>query len=239
MIKFSGLKFAFGVSLLVHGTVFSVIYYAAHRQGGSVPPVAAEPASVVEMVVESDQPAAAIPETPPVVVVKPQATITVSVPVKPAIAPPPPEPPKPALEEKPEVIPVALGWELDPAEKPAATANVAEVVAMPVTVAVPNANPSLAAGESMNNCPGYMTNPKPVYPPEARRRKQQGLVILNVFITNEGRPQRVEVAQSSGYALLDEAALTAIKQWRFTPARIGNITVSSQVEVPIRFRLLD
>ena len=128
---------------------------------------------------------------------------------------------------------------MDAAEEPPVTANVAEVKAMPATVAVPRANPSLAAGESMNNQPGYLTNPKPSYPPEARRRRQQGLVVLNVFITNEGRPQRVEVVQSSGCALLDEAALTAIKQWHFTPARVGNMAVSSQVEVPVRFKLLD
>ena len=134
---------------------------------------------------------------------------------------------------------MATDWELDPAEEPPVTANVGEVVTIPATVDVPNANPLPAAGESMNNRPGYLTNPKPAYPPEARRRKQQGLVVLNVFITGEGRPQRVEVAQSSGYVLLDEAALTAIKQWQFTPARVGNMAVISQVEVPVRFRLLD
>lgn len=238
-MNLSGLKFAFCVSLLVHGAIFSAVYVVKHQHGSAVPPAASEPASVVEMVVESDQPAAAIPETPPVAVVKPQAIITVSVPVKPAIVPPPPVPPRPALEEKPEAVPVTTDWELDPAEEPPVTANVAEVVTIPATVDVPNANPLPAAGESMKNRPGYLTNPKPAYPPEARRRKQQGLVVLNVFITGEGRPQRVEVAQSSGYALLDEAALTAIKQWQFTPARVGNMAVISQVEVPVRFRLLD
>jgi protein TonB len=238
-MKLTGLKFAFCVSLLVHGTIFSVVSYVTHRHGGATPAAASEPASVVEIVAESDQPAAAVPETPPVTVAKPQMPVMEPVPVKPVVAPPPPELPKPALEKKPEIIPVALDWELDPAEEPLPTANVAEAVAMPATVAVPDANPSRAAGDSMINRAGYLINPKPVYPPEARRRKQQGLVVLNVFITGEGRPHRVEVAQSSGYALLDEAALTAIKQWQFTPARVGDMAVSSQVEVPVRFRLLD
>ena len=204
MINFSGLKFAFCVSLLVHGAIFSAVYAVKHRQGGAVPPTAPEAASVVELLVESDQPAAAIPETPPGTVVKPQTKMTEPVPVNPVVAPPPPEPPKLALEEKAKVISVTVDWKSDPTEKPPATANMTEVVAESVTVAAPKANPSLAAGENMNNRPGYLTNPKPAYPPEARRRKQQGLVVLNVFITSEGNPQRVEVAQSSGYVLLDD-----------------------------------
>ena len=235
MLKFSGLKFAFCVSLLIHGTIFSVVAYVRHQH--AAPTAVSEPASVVEIVAESDQPAAAVPETPPVAVVKSQAAITVSVAVRPVVAPLPPVAPKPAFEEKAKIIPVALDCEPEPAEEPPATANGAEVVAMPATVAVPNANPSRAAGESLCNRPGYLTNPKPDYPPEARRRKQQGLVVLNVFITGEGRPQRVEVAQSSGHALLDAAALEAVRQWRFSPARIGNLPIASQVEVPIRFKL--
>ena len=237
MIKFSGLKFAFCVSLLVHGAIFSAVYAVKHRQSGAMPPVASEPASVVEIVAGSDQPAAAVLETPPVTVAKPQPMVMEPVPVKPVVAPPPPELPKPAPEEKPEVIPVAIDWEPDPAEEPPATATVTEVVAMPATVAVPNANPSRAAGESMSHRPGYLTNPKPVYPPEARRRGQEGLVILQVLISGEGLPQRVEMVQSSGYALLDAAALEAVRQWRFSPARIGNLPIASQVEVPVRFKL--
>jgi protein TonB len=239
MIKFSGLKFAFCVSLLVHGAIFSVVAYVKHRPGGAVPPVVTEPSSVVEMVVESDQPAAAIPETPPVTVSRHQSPVTEPIPIKPVVVTPPPEPSKPVLEKKTENIPVVSDRKLDPAEEPVATAKEAEIVSAPVAVAASNARSSYAAGESMVNRPGYLINPKPAYPPEARRRKQEGLVILRVFISGEGLPQRVEMAQSSGYGLLDAAALEAVRQWRFTPARLGNLAMASQIEVPIRFKLLE
>jgi periplasmic protein TonB len=239
MLKFSGLKFAFAVSLLVHGAIFSAVYAVKHRPTGAAPTAASEPASVVEIVAESDQPAAAVPVTPPVTVAKPQPKVTELVPIKPVTASPPSELPKPALEEKARVIPVAIDWELDPAEEPPATADVTEVVAMPATVAAPNAGTSHAAGESVVNRAGYLINPKPAYPPEARKRGQEGLVILHVFVSGEGLPQRVEMAQSSGCPLLDTAALEAVRQWRFVPARLGNTAMASQIEVPIRFKLLD
>ncbi len=237
MMKLSALKIGFGVSLLVHGTIFSVIYHVGHRPGNAAPPAAPEPSSMVEIVVDSDQPAAAIPATPQVVVSpKLEVTISESLPVKPVVAPPLPEPPKPAHEEKPELIPVALDWDTDPAGEPPVMANVKQIVATP-SAGASSVNPSPAAGESVCNRPGYLSNPKPAYPAEARQRRQQGLVVLTVFITGEGRPQRVDVTQSSGHVLLDEAALGAVRQWQFTPARIGNLPIASQVEVPIRFKL--
>ncbi|MFW6162471.1 MAG: energy transducer TonB, partial [Planctomycetota bacterium] len=49
----------------------------------------------------------------------------------------------------------------------------------------------------------------------------------------------VRVARSSGHAVLDEAAVAAVRRWRFTPARAGGAAVTAEVEIPIRFRLSD
>ncbi len=85
----------------------------------------------------------------------------------------------------------------------------------------------------------YLKNPKPSYPLIARRMKLEGIVILQVLVSSEGKPEIVRLGKSSGSAVLDQAALTAVKQWSFLPARQGNNPISAWVDVPLRFRLLD
>ncbi|MCS6860896.1 MAG: energy transducer TonB [Abditibacteriales bacterium] len=85
--------------------------------------------------------------------------------------------------------------------------------------------------------PKYRNNPKPDYPPDARRQKQEGVVYLLVSINARGRVEDVQVDQSSGFTLLDEAALKAVRRWEFEPARRGDTPVPTRVRVPIRFKL--
>lgn len=85
--------------------------------------------------------------------------------------------------------------------------------------------------------PGYFQNQPPEYPRLAKQMRQEGLVILRVEIDPKGMPVKVEVEQSSGYQLLDQAALKAVRHWKFQPERIGNMPVKSRVAIPIRFRL--
>lgn len=83
----------------------------------------------------------------------------------------------------------------------------------------------------------YRRNPAPDYPPEARRRREEGVVLLRVTVDARGRVETAEVAQSSGSDLLDEAARKAVRRWEFEPARRGRKAVPSTVTVPVRFRL--
>jgi protein TonB len=85
----------------------------------------------------------------------------------------------------------------------------------------------------------YLFNPKPVYPAESRKRKEQGTVILEVWVDVQGVPKEVVIKQSAGYRHLDEAALEAVKQWRFEPAQRNNVKIVSRVEIPVRFELLN
>jgi protein TonB len=66
---------------------------------------------------------------------------------------------------------------------------------------------------------------------------QQGTVMLAVEVTADGRAGSVRLAQSSGFALLDAAALQAVRRWTFEPARNLGLAVASHVEVPVRFDL--
>jgi protein TonB len=86
----------------------------------------------------------------------------------------------------------------------------------------------------------YARNPPPVYPYAARRREQQGTVTVRVLIGADGSVERAEVAESSGFDSLDEAALDTVRsRWRFVPARHGGLAVESWVLVPIRFALIE
>jgi len=81
--------------------------------------------------------------------------------------------------------------------------------------------------------------PKPKYPDTARRDGKEGRVLLRVLVNEEGRTASVQVNRSSGAEALDQAAVAAIKRWRFSPARYGEKPVESWVRIPIDFRLND
>jgi periplasmic protein TonB len=84
---------------------------------------------------------------------------------------------------------------------------------------------------------GIDTNRPPTYPPTALRRGEQGSVMLRVSVSPDGRPVAVDLAQTSGYPILDTAALAAVRQWRFNPAIQAGRPVAANAEVPVRFRL--
>lgn len=85
--------------------------------------------------------------------------------------------------------------------------------------------------------PLYRLNPPPKYPAMAKRRGYTGQVVLDVLVAQSGRVADLRVSTSSGYGMLDEAAVAAVKTWVFEPAVRGNQKVKMWVRVPIRFEL--
>ncbi len=85
--------------------------------------------------------------------------------------------------------------------------------------------------------PRYAENPRPLYPREARRKGYQGEVLLKVQVLSNGTVGEVEVKRSSGYELLDHSAITAVKAWKFSPARKGETPITAWVHIPIAFQL--
>ena len=84
----------------------------------------------------------------------------------------------------------------------------------------------------------YGNNPPPAYPAIARRHEQQGTVTIRVLVGIDGLVQRAEIAESSGFDVLDEAAIETVRRrWRFIPARRAGTAIESWVLVPIRFAL--
>ncbi len=85
--------------------------------------------------------------------------------------------------------------------------------------------------------PRYRDNPEPHYPEIARKKGYQGKVVLSVLVNEAGDAAQINVFSSSGYKVLDEAAITAVSGWRFEPAREGGRPVPMIIKVPIIFRL--
>lgn len=83
----------------------------------------------------------------------------------------------------------------------------------------------------------YLQNPPPVYPSSARKSGFQGKVMLAVNVGVGGTAREVIVASSSGHSLLDEAALDAVRRWRFVPAKRGTEIIEAKVLVPVEFKL--
>ncbi|MFZ5765778.1 MAG: energy transducer TonB [Thermodesulfobacteriota bacterium] len=94
-----------------------------------------------------------------------------------------------------------------------------------------------ATAPAAETSPGYADNPAPPYPPLARQRGLTGTVEIDVLVSPHGRAAEIRLVRSSGHALLDRAALDALRQWRFVPGRRGNETVAMWVRIPIRFAL--
>lgn len=83
----------------------------------------------------------------------------------------------------------------------------------------------------------YLHNPAPDYPQMARRKGEQGRVLIKVLVTSQGDASNVTLERSSGSTYLDDAAIKAVKNWKFVPARSNNEAVSGYVTVPINFSL--
>jgi periplasmic protein TonB len=83
----------------------------------------------------------------------------------------------------------------------------------------------------------YMVQPTPHYPPESRRSREQGLVMLRVLIDESGHAKRIEIYRSSGHPRLDEAARAAVARAVFRPFKDGGVARSAAAIVPIEFSL--
>jgi protein TonB len=80
-------------------------------------------------------------------------------------------------------------------------------------------------------------NPHPEYPREARRFGWEGTVLLIIQVLPDGSTGKIEIKESSGYSVLDQAAVQAIRRWRFEPAQRQGISVPATIELPVIFKL--
>jgi periplasmic protein TonB len=151
----------------------------------------------------------------------------------------------PALEIPPAIAPAAV---TDPAPAappepaltavpaPAPTRATPALASLASTVPQAAFGPAGSAGEYHPTDVYFTRQVRPEYT-EARKLGQEGLVIVRAFINSRGRTDHVEVTQTSGFPLLDEAARRAAEQSRYRPAYFEKKPVPARVEIPYRFVL--
>jgi TonB family protein len=69
------------------------------------------------------------------------------------------------------------------------------------------------------------------------RAGEEGAAVLQVLVDETGRASEVRVARSSGYTRLDDAAVSAVRRWKFAPSTQGALAVSTWGEMEMRFNL--
>lgn len=165
--------------------------------------------------------------------------LTPPVPLEP-LTPPPPQ--KVEKQPRSKVEKRVAAPTPQPVEQPVAE-HVLQQAPMPViqaappapeTVVQPVAEPVL---EPARFNAAYLNNPPPAYPFLARRRGTEGQVLVRAEVQADGSCSRVELKKTSGSELLDQAALEAVRKWRFVPAKKGSQAITAWVEVPITFKL--
>lgn len=155
-------------------------------------------------------------------------------PIKKEIQPPQPKPtPRPVLPKPTErseraiEIPTPPPAPSEPTEAPPVTALVKE----------PDPPPPPPVITQPNYEASYLANPSPNYPAMSKRLHEMGTVILKVLVTADGKASDVKLKKSSGYSRLDDAAISAVRGWRFVPAKANGKPMDYWYDVPINFRL--
>lgn len=183
--------------------------------------------------------------------IKPPEPLPVTKPEPKPIVKPKPEP-KPIKKGKPKPNVATLPKEPDPppvvaADTPApAPIEIAQPESAPLpdpSTPSPPAEPQAAPPppppllEPPRFDMAYLNNPAPAYPAYSRRLGEEGRVLLRVLVSAEGSARQVEIKTSSGSRRLDQAALEAVKNWRFIPAKRGDQPIEGWAVVPINFQL--
>ena len=243
-MKQTSLQIGFGASFIIHALAFgAVAWYGVVKHPPAIELEDSSPIlTLIAAPLETE-----ISSKPPV-----NQPVVVAIPSQPE-----PSVPPPAIT--PVVTPEPIQATVEPL-KPIVPANPDPPVTMPahpveMASAAPQHNlrgdgssqipgPDPATSEAQVSVaakahPKYLSNPEPRYPTAARRRHQEGTVLLKVKVTAAGQTAAVTVEHSSGFPLLDDAAVRAVHDWQFQPAQVGDQPVNSDIEVPIRFKLAD
>lgn len=87
--------------------------------------------------------------------------------------------------------------------------------------------------------PQLLRKVDPSYPEGARQSEREGTVLVYMQVLENGRVGEVNIRKSSGHPDLDQAAIKAVKKWRFVPAKDRDTgqPVSCFTSFPVVFRL--
>ncbi len=222
---------AIGVSIALHGVLAAGIAVLVSRAPGPSALATLDLSSVdLSFAEEEDATAAAVPSAPepapePAVPPAEGPPIAERPDDPPPPRPEPPVPPEPAPDREqmtaPELPPVPDEPQKPKEERPQAAPSPAAAPRQAKIDAPPKPRRAI----------------RPDYPKGARQRGEQGNVVLEIRVGAEGAVDGVEVVSSCGFPELDEAAVRAAKEARFTPAKAGGSPVASTARLSLLFRL--
>lgn len=230
------------LSCAIHGTVLAMVGWSAllvapriesRTDGMSVS------ISPGEMALVAEEPPAPQPQ-PEIAAAPAESTFTPPAPVVAPVTAPAPvvETMPPAIHttvETPRTVPSI------PTAKPERASRARGSVSRPASPTASSSGARMSASGAGSGGSGYippqfLTRYKPPYPQQARAQRLEGVVLVLVSVDTEGRVTGVSLRAGSGHAILDRAALEAVRTWRFTPARQGDRVIPANVELPIRFQ---
>lgn len=215
------------LAIFVHIAIFEQFHNASFEQE-LIEPVKVPPKVEITLVKPQPKPLIQPPPPPPSpkVLEKPKPLVPKAVPLK----------PKPKPKVKPKVVEktVEPPPKFEPAPFVESKAPVSTRPAPPAPAPKPPVEEKVTepkAGAS------YLHNPAPEYPEAAMDRGLEGKVLMKVHVQPNGKPDTINVTKSSGYSILDDAAVRTVKQWSFVPAMRGKTPIAGWVTVPIAFNL--
>lgn len=246
----SGAAWAF---VLVSLTLHAVALYALSHVTDRPAPAYVKPVELVMVEVQKPPPPPEKKEEPkppppkPKPAVKPPpikvAEAPKPLPPPPTQAPPPPNPaPPPPTPSKP--VPLVVGISMSSTTSAGGfaapvgntaygkTADKATEAKEVKAYSAPKYTPIY----QVDSAPSVLTDVKIPYPPEARRAGIEGSVTLSITVDTEGHVVAAKVLNGPGYGL-NEAALEAVKRFRFKPAIKGGEAVSTELKYTYTFLL--
>jgi TonB family protein len=96
---------------------------------------------------------------------------------------------------------------------------------------------SSAFADTMAKIDHSYPTPPPVYPDAAQDRGEQGDVLVEVQVADNGRPRKLRLKQSSGFDDLDMAAFTSAASWHYLPAFVDGDFSTTWMTVKIHYAL--
>jgi protein TonB len=148
---------------------------------------------------------------------------------------------RPQLEQ-PNLTPIHPVLVPPPEVEVAIEPNTTAIAATAVEMSPPAPGPAASSNSGTAVIPemsqvAYLVQPAPHYPPESRRIREQGLVMLRVLIDESGHAKTIEIYKSSGHPRLDEAARAAVARAVFKPYIDGGTARAAAAFVPVEFTL--
>ncbi len=160
---------------------------------------------------------------------------------------PPPSASAPANPATPAAQPSKPAPQGEDGAQPPSPPLQASQQAAPQQAAAPAA-PNVNLGDGAAAPPAEIVNPiahvdaaadpantAPLYPPDAAARGEEGLVVVTLNVDAKGHVTHAELAQSSGSASLDRAAIAAMMRWHFRPAFQDGAAVPSVFRQAVSF----